>query len=64
MAATTRTWTQLELPLPERDAARAGAVAPRSPLGTFDCCPLCGGDLHPEHAHYRCACGWRDSCCD
>jgi hypothetical protein len=36
----------------------------RDPLGTFPCCPLCGGELRPEHAHYRCACGWRDSCCD
>jgi len=37
----------------------------RSPLGTFDECPLCGGALTPEHAHFKCrACGWRDSCCD
>jgi hypothetical protein len=37
----------------------------RSPLGVFPNCPLCDGDLHPEHAHYRCRrCGWRDSCCD
>jgi hypothetical protein len=36
-----------------------------SPLGTFDECPHCAGDMLPEHAHYRCAgCGWRDSCCD
>lgn len=39
-------------------------VVNRDPLGTFPCCPLCGGELHPEHAHFRCACGWRDSCCD
>ena len=26
---------------------------------------LCGGALHPEHAHFKCGgCGWRDSCCD
>jgi len=37
----------------------------RSPLGTYPECPLCGGTLHPEHAHFRCSgCGWRDSCCD
>jgi hypothetical protein len=48
----------------------AGAgVAPPSDrcarLGTFPECPLCGGGLHPEHAHFKCAgCGWRDSCCD
>lgn len=39
-------------------------VVNRDPLGTFPCCPLCGGELRPEHAHFRCACGWRDSCCD
>jgi hypothetical protein len=28
-------------------------------------CFVCGGEMRPEHAHYRCpACGWRDSCCD
>jgi hypothetical protein len=28
-------------------------------------CWNCGGEMRPEHAHYRCeACGWRDSCCD
>lgn len=37
----------------------------RSTLGTFADCPHCGGDLYPEHAHFRCGtCGWRDSCCD
>ena len=37
----------------------------RSPMGTFEECPLCGGGLTPEHAHFKCrACGWRDSCCD
>ncbi|MCU0261381.1 MAG: hypothetical protein MUE78_10205 [Ilumatobacteraceae bacterium] len=37
----------------------------RSSLGTFGECPLCGGTLRPEHAHFKCAgCGWRDSCCD
>jgi len=36
----------------------------RSPLGTFADCPHCGGDMTPEHAHFRCrSCGWRDSCC-
>lgn len=59
---------ELELPFDEI-AAEAAADAPRgqinrNPLGTFPCCPMCGGELRPEHAHYRCACGWRDSCCD
>ena len=36
-----------------------------SPHAVFAECPLCGGALHPEHAHQRCGgCGWRDSCCD
>lgn len=26
-------------------------------------CPACGQTMQPEHAHYRCACGYRDSCC-
>lgn len=37
----------------------------RSTLGTYPECPLCGSDLFPEHAHFKCSgCGWRDSCCD
>lgn len=37
----------------------------RSTLGTYAECPLCGGSLFPEHAHFKCSgCGWRDSCCD
>jgi len=37
----------------------------RARYGTFPECPLCGGDLTPEHAHFKCrGCGWRDSCCD
>ncbi|MFY9588170.1 MAG: hypothetical protein WAT66_12020 [Actinomycetota bacterium] len=28
-------------------------------------CGMCGEEMRPEHAHYRCpSCGWRDSCCD
>ena len=55
---------ELQLPFDEiADQSSACRIA-RSPLGTFPCCPLCGGELRPEHAHYRCACGWRDSCCD
>ncbi len=50
----------LELPFDTAAECRIN----RDPLGTFPCCPLCGGELRPEHAHYRCACGWRDSCCD
>jgi hypothetical protein len=60
---------ELELPLWGDVAAASAEVGPtcrinRDPLGTFPCCPLCGGELRPEHAHFRCACGWRDSCCD
>ena len=37
----------------------------RSVHGTYPECPLCGSDLFPEHAHFKCSgCGWRDSCCD
>ncbi|MSZ60825.1 MAG: hypothetical protein F2650_05600 [Actinobacteria bacterium] len=37
----------------------------RTRYGTFAECPLCTGDLTPEHAHFKCrTCGWRDSCCD
>jgi hypothetical protein len=40
-------------------------VSCASRFSTFDECPLCGGALGAEHAHFRCAtCGWRDSCCD
>jgi hypothetical protein len=54
-----------ELELPFDDPAYAPTcVVARDPRGTFPCCPLCGGELRPEHAHFRCACGWRDSCCD
>jgi hypothetical protein len=53
---------ELELPLWEEPEPTCRIL--RDPLGTFPCCPLCGGELRPEHAHYRCACGWRDSCCD
>jgi exosome complex RNA-binding protein Csl4 len=36
-----------------------------SRFAIFAECPHCGGDMAPEHAHYRCtSCGWRDSCCD
>ena len=56
---------ELELPFPPHERASAACRWERSPFGTFDACPLCGGDLAPEHAHFRCAsCGWRDSCCD
>ena len=56
---------ELELPFHEAEAHPVpSCVVNRDPMGTFPCCPLCGGELRPEHAHYRCACGWRDSCCD
>jgi len=41
------------------------AEGDRSPFGTYPECPLCGGTMIPEHAHFKCSeCGWRDSCCD
>lgn len=28
-------------------------------------CVWCGGQMVPEHAHYRCqSCGQRDACCE
>jgi hypothetical protein len=52
---------ELELPFPPHRVS----CPDRDPRGTFAECPMCGGSLTPEHAHYRCgACGWRDSCCD
>ena len=58
-----------ELPFPPHQLLAPSAPAAchwqRSPFSTFECCPMCGGDMAPEHAHFRCgACGWRDSCCD
>ncbi|WP_436796269.1 hypothetical protein [Actinospongicola halichondriae] len=44
--------------------------APPAPENHASCdlstqCWHCGGQLRPEHAHYRCTqCGQRDSCCD
>jgi hypothetical protein len=57
---------ELELPFPPTEPAPLdGRRLDRSPFATFECCPNCGGDLAPEHAHFRCSgCGWRDSCCD
>ena len=59
---------ELELPFDEVGDPVAQPVPvcriTRDPMGTFPCCPMCGGEMRPEHAHYRCACGWRDSCCD
>lgn len=46
-------------------APAVGVEACASPHAIFSECPLCGGGMRPEHAHYRCTeCGWRDSCCD
>ena len=59
------TWDQLELPWDDLETAVGGPQPARAALGTFAECPMCGGALAPEHAHYRCgAFGWRDSCCD
>ena len=47
------------------DTSRASGAACHTRFGIFPECPLCGGALAPEHAHYKCfSCGWRDSCCD
>lgn len=66
MARRTIVVEELELPFPPAEPAEvARCELPRNPLGTFDGCPMCGGRLAPEHAHFRCSsCGWRDSCCD
>jgi hypothetical protein len=46
-------------------AAERPVACEMSRHGIFLDCPQCGGDMAPEHAHYRCTgCGWRDSCCD
>ncbi|MGK2947347.1 MAG: hypothetical protein ACSLFP_02130 [Acidimicrobiales bacterium] len=60
---------ELELPFDAPEVSAPAAPVPhcvinRDPMGTFACCPMCGGEMQPEHAHFRCACGWRDSCCD
>jgi hypothetical protein len=56
-------YDELELPFPPAPAGECGLD--RDPLGTFAGCPMCGGELAAEHAHFRCSgCGWRDSCCD
>jgi hypothetical protein len=75
MGRRTLVVEELELPFPpfDRAAAPAAPAVPtaaarpgeQSPFSNFDCCPMCGGELAPEHAHFRCgSCGWRDSCCD
>ncbi|MEM9131277.1 MAG: hypothetical protein AAF962_18260 [Actinomycetota bacterium] len=50
----------------DRPAAPAsGVVCETSRFAVFASCPMCDGDMAPEHAHFRCvSCGWRDSCCD
>jgi hypothetical protein len=56
---------ELELPFPPPSPRVESCGWERSPFGTFDECPMCSGELAPEHAHFRCGrCGWRDSCCD
>ena len=56
---------ELELPFPPNEPAAPVCRWERSPFSTFEECPMCGGEMAPEHAHFRCgACGWRDSCCD
>jgi hypothetical protein len=50
---------------PDRTAAPEIVSDRCARFGTYPECPLCGGSLHPEHAHFKCgSCGWRDSCCD
>jgi hypothetical protein len=64
MAASTIVVEEPELPFPPHVRVVV-CQQDRSPLGTLEACPMCDGDLAPEHAHFRCgACGWRDSCCD
>lgn len=61
-------------PAEQPDAAATGSVQDARP-GAAHCrparapavdilCPVCGIEMQPEHAHYRCPqCGYRDSCC-
>lgn len=52
-------------PSTDTSAAAEAPICEMSRHGIFLDCPQCGGDMAPEHAHYRCTgCGWRDSCCD
>jgi hypothetical protein len=60
--ASSTTHASLPLSAPAAADVTGGC---RSVLGTYPECPMCGGGLFPEHAHFKCsACGWRDSCCD
>lgn len=55
---------QLQSDRTDRDAAVC-RFPQYSRHAVFDHCPQCGGEMKPEHAHFRCGgCGWRDSCCD
>ncbi|MEM7272023.1 MAG: hypothetical protein AAF547_02985 [Actinomycetota bacterium] len=55
----------IELTGKQPSPAPACTTATYSRFAVFDHCPQCGGDMAPEHAHFRCrSCGWRDSCCD
>jgi len=64
MTPTTATATTATATTEPTTAAEAPACE-MSRHGIFLDCPQCGGDMAPEHAHYRCTgCGWRDSCCD
>jgi hypothetical protein len=65
MPASTIVVEELELPFPPAAPVATACRWERSPFATFDECPVCGGEMAPEHAHFRCgSCGWRDSCCD
>ena len=68
--ATKKRWREpveeLELPFPPfpSEAPPACELA-TNPFAVFEFCPMCGSEMSPEHAHFRCtSCGWRDSCCD
>jgi hypothetical protein len=50
---------------PSRPAESARPAPELCRFAVFSECPHCGGEMAPEHAHFRCrGCGWRDSCCD
>lgn len=56
---------ELETNTSSMPAPRKTDESCRTKFGVFPECPLCGGSLTPEHAHFKCfSCGWRDSCCD
>jgi hypothetical protein len=65
-ALSPRSKELLERGLEDARAGRVSEVdieAVKKQCGLDTQCPMCGSQMEPEHAHYRCRCGYRDSCC-